>query len=191
MVLPIKDPHPAYFAEAVASIHDQTSPRWELIVVAESDEAARIVEMLGLWADDPRVRVSANDGRGLAGAVNTGMRVATSDFVGLLLGDDLWTTDAVATLTDHIARHPDVDFFHSARRIIDDEGHPISSVHPARHDVVLDDFRTGAPVKHLLCWRRDDGHRGRGARRAFRLRRPRRLRLPVDHGRARRAIRGH
>ncbi len=157
VILPIKDPHPGYFAEAVTSIHDQTSPRWELVVVTEPAEQARIVEMLGYWAVDPRVQVSANRGQGLAGAVNTGMHDATSDFVGLLLGDDLWTATAVATLTDRIARYPDVDFFHSARRIVDDEGNPISSVHPARHDVTLDDFRTGAPVKHLLCWRRATG----------------------------------
>ncbi|MBV9951237.1 MAG: hypothetical protein JO291_04760 [Acidimicrobiia bacterium] len=33
----------------------------------------------------------------------------------------------------------------------------MSGAYPAREDVTLDDFFTGAPVKHLLCWRRSMG----------------------------------
>jgi glycosyltransferase involved in cell wall biosynthesis len=157
VVLPIKDPHPAFFAEAIASVMRQTSSEWELVIVAEPEEVDRITAMLGIWARDPRVVVRPNEGPRLAGAVNTGMRAAHGEFIGLLLGDDLWDSRAVAVLTDHIDRYPEVDFFHTARRIIDDDGRPISGVYAARHDVVLEDFRVGSPVKHLLCWRRETG----------------------------------
>src|SRR5947209_4515716 len=82
------------------------------------------------------------------------MKAAETEFVALLLSDDLWSPDAVAMLEDHIARYPHADFFHSARRYIDDVGRPISSVYPARASVTLADFFAASPVKHLLCWRR-------------------------------------
>jgi glycosyltransferase involved in cell wall biosynthesis len=156
-ILPIKDPHPAFFGEAVASIFDQTVPDWELLIVTEAPEAERIRTMLGDWSADRRVSILVNEGVRLAGAVNTGMRHARSEFVALLLGDDRWSPDAVATMAAEIATHPGVDFFHSARRIIDDDGEPISGVHAPEADVTLSLFRTRSPVKHLLCWRRSLG----------------------------------
>ena len=157
VLMPLKDPHPAYLEIALTSVFEQTSPRWQLLVVAESDELASCRSQLGARANDERVRVVANEGRRLAGAINTGMRQATTEFVGLLFGDDLWHRSAVATLERCIDDDPSADFFHSGRQVIDDEGRPISSVHPARPDVTLADFESAAPVKHLLCWRRELG----------------------------------
>jgi len=157
VILPIKDPHPAFFGEAVASVVEQTAPDWELLIVTEPADTEQIRAMLGHWSEDPRVSLVANEGPRLAGAVNTGMRSARTEFVALLLGDDRWSRDAVAVMTDQIAARPDADFFHSARQIIDDDGEAISGVHTPEPDVTLDLFRTRAPVKHLLCWRRSLG----------------------------------
>jgi glycosyltransferase involved in cell wall biosynthesis len=156
-ILPIKEPHPAFFAEAVASVHEQTVPDWELLIITEPAETDRIRSMLGTWTEDPRVSVVVNEGPGLAGAVNTGMRTASSEYVALILGDDVWSRDAVAVIAAQIAAHPEADFFHSARRIIDDDGEAISGVHPPEPHVTVELFRTRAPVKHLLCWRRTLG----------------------------------
>ena len=86
------------------------------------------------------MQVIENEGRKLAGAFNTGMRHADTEFVAILLADDLWAPDTVAVLEREIATRPDVDFFHSARRAIDSDGTSISSVHPARSDVTVDEF---------------------------------------------------
>jgi glycosyltransferase involved in cell wall biosynthesis len=157
VIVPIKDPHPAFFGDAVASIRHQTVPDWELVIVTEAAETDRIRTMLGTWSHDPRVSIVTNEGRGLAGAVNTGMRTAASEYVALLLGDDVWSRDAVAIMSAEIDAHPEVDFFHSARQIIDDDGEAISGVHLPEPEVTLAVFRTRAPVKHLLCWRRSLG----------------------------------
>lgn len=156
-ILPILDPHPVYFAEAVASVFAQTSDAWRLVVVAEEQEVERISTMLGAWAHDPRVTVGTNRGVRLAGAINTAMEIAESEFVALLLGDDLWEPDAVAVLSTHIRLHPGTDFFHTGRRYVDDDGLAISGVYRPRSQVTLDDFRERTPVKHLLCWRRSMG----------------------------------
>src|SRR4051812_20519148 len=154
VVMPVTRPDPRFFGEALESILEQSSPCWRLIIVTESGELEEIQRGVAALSDDPRIAVVPNTGRRLAGAINTGNRLAESEFVALLLADDRWHPSAVAVLSEHIAHVPDVDFFHSGRQIIDEDGAPISSVHPAKSLVTLADFATGAPVKHLLCWRR-------------------------------------
>lgn len=156
-IVPVKDPHQGFLGEALDSMRSQSVLRWRLMIVAEPAELDELGCRLTPWLADPRARLIANQGAGHAGAINTAMRAAETAFVALLLGDDMWHPDAVGVLEDHITRYPRADFFHSARRIVDDRGLAISSVHPARTDVTLETFRESAPVKHLLCWRRTLG----------------------------------
>ena len=76
---------------------------------------------------DPRIELIDNEGRKLAGAFNTGMRRADTEFVAILLGDDLWAPVAVEVLRRSLDEHPDADFFHSSRRVIDERGEALSS----------------------------------------------------------------
>jgi glycosyltransferase involved in cell wall biosynthesis len=156
-LVPVKDFDANFLRGAAHSLVQQTVPTWRALVIVEPAQRGAVESVLRPELDDPRFRLIDNEGRKLAGAFNTGMRHADTEFVAVLLGDDLWTPDAVAVLEREIRARPDVDFFHSARRIIDDEGNAISSVHPARPGVTLADFELASPVKHLLCWRRDAG----------------------------------
>jgi glycosyltransferase involved in cell wall biosynthesis len=153
--MPVKRFHEAYLRAAIASVLRQTSPAWRLIVVTERAQAPALAALLEDALADPRVALISNEGRKLAGALNTGMRHATTDFVASLLGDDLWEDEAVEVLARRIARSPAADFLHSSRRYIDDEGRSISGVIRGRASVALEDFASGTPVKHLLCWRKD------------------------------------
>jgi glycosyltransferase involved in cell wall biosynthesis len=143
-----------YLREAVGSLLAQTSPRWKLVIVTERRRLAALEELLERELGDSRITLRLNEGRKLAGALNTGMRHAESDFVAILLGDDLWAPDAVEVLGRRIAASPEADFFHSSRRYVDDEGRAISGIYTSRASIALEDFATGTPVKHLLCWRR-------------------------------------
>lgn len=154
VLMPIRDYHPAYLDEAIGSIESQTSPAWRLLLVLSPPaDRRRLRDQLGERLDDPRVAVVANEGRQLAGALNTGMRHTTTDFAAILFADDLWEPDSVAVLGRYISSFPEADFFHSSRRFVDEDGAPISSVYPSRRSVRLADFEQASPVKHLLCWR--------------------------------------
>jgi glycosyltransferase involved in cell wall biosynthesis len=155
VLLPVKHYRADYLREGIESVLRQTSPAWRLIVVTERDQLGELGGRLAQALRDARISLVANEGRALAGAFNTGMRRVETDFVAILLGDDLWAPDAVDVLGRRIAARPHADFFHSSRRYIDDDGRPISGVLPARSSVSLEDFATMTPVKHLLCWRRD------------------------------------
>ena len=156
-LMPVRDYHPRYLTNAVDSMLGQTSPDWRLIVVTERQRFDEIAGVIRYALDDGRVDLLVNEGRKLAGALNTGMRHATTEFVAILLGDDLWSPDAVAVLTKRIIGDPGVDFFHSARRVIGEHDDPVGGVQPSREVVALEDFGTTSPVKHLLCWRRAMG----------------------------------
>ena len=154
-LIPVKEYVPEYLREAIASLLAQTSPRWQAFVIHPRGARAELEAQLGEAAADARIELVEEEGRKLAGALNTGMRRAETEFTAILFGDDLWAPEAVAVLERNIAAHPDVDFFHSARRIVDDQGRAISDVAPAEPDVSLETFLDRAPVKHLLCWRRE------------------------------------
>jgi glycosyltransferase involved in cell wall biosynthesis len=153
-LLPLKHYHPGYLQEAIDSVFAQTSADWRLLVIVEAEDVVGFRALLADALRDRRVQLVANQGRKLAGAFNTGMRVAETEFVAILLGDDMWAPVAVATLQANIQSHPEVDFFHSGRRIIDGDGRALSSEYAPSDGFSADDFVWTSPVKHLLCWRR-------------------------------------
>jgi glycosyltransferase involved in cell wall biosynthesis len=155
-MMPVRNTDPQYLHEAIKSILDQTVPNWRLLLVAEPADLADYAEEIAGYEDD-RLSVVANEGRRLAGAINTGMRHARSEFVALLLADDRWAPHAAEVLGEHLDRHPEADFFHSGRQIVDDQGEPVSSYYPPKSTVRVEAFIDGGQAKHLLCWRRSMG----------------------------------
>lgn len=151
-VMPIRTYQAQYLDRAVGSLVRQTSARWRLIVV---DDGATDLPAAMAPHDDSRIDLVPTDRPGFAAAINTGIRRAGTPFVALLFGDDQWAPEAVEVLTDRIERFPDVDFFHSSRRFIDSDSRPLSGVYPAREVRGPEDFVSGSPAKHLLCFRRD------------------------------------
>jgi hypothetical protein len=99
------------------------------------------------------VRLVPSTGRLLAGAYNSAMRAAETEFIAALLGDDLLAPDAVEVVGACIAAHPDVDFFHSGRYFIDGDNRRLSGDYQPTTAVTAASFVTGSPVKHLMCWR--------------------------------------
>ena len=157
ILMPLKTFHPAHLEQALGSIVRQTSPDWRLSIIVEPADLERFWLMLAEYLADPRVALIASEGRRLAGALNTGMRAATTEFVAILLADDMWAPDAVAILTRYMQSCPAVDFFHSSRLVIDGNGTPISSIHQSIELASPKDFERDSPVKHLLSWRVSTG----------------------------------
>jgi glycosyltransferase involved in cell wall biosynthesis len=157
VIMPVKHYHREYLKRAVDCVVQQSCSAWRLVIVVESPDIGAFRTLLRTVLDDARVDLVANRGRKLAGAINTGMMHARTEFVALLLADDLWSKDAVEVLQRYRAAYPHVDFFHSSRVVIDGGDHEISPVYPSRERFELGDFKRGSPVKHLLCWRRDKG----------------------------------
>jgi glycosyltransferase involved in cell wall biosynthesis len=155
VLLPVKHYHRPFLERALRSIREQTSPDWRLLAITDAELLDELEDVLGPMLDDPRVELVRNEGRALAGKLNTGLRRARTDFVAVLLGDDFWAPETVEVLTEHVERFPEADFFHTGRVFVDDEERPISGVYEPKQTFALEDFANGSPVKHLLCYRRE------------------------------------
>ena len=101
--MPVKSYHPDYLDAALESLMHQTSGAWRLQIVTEADREPELRARIAHHLKDPRVRLTPNEGRKLAGALNTGMRAAKTEFVAILLGDDMWARAAVEVLTREIS----------------------------------------------------------------------------------------
>ena len=156
-LLPLTHFHRAFLREAIDSMFGQTSPAWRLVVIVEPADLDAFRGHLAEWLADERVSLVPNEGHRHAGAFNKGMRVADTDFIAILLGDDLWAPNAVERLREEIARHPEVDLFHSGRRAIDRDGNALSGVMMPSDQVTIEGFIWKSQVKHLICWRRAKG----------------------------------
>ena len=157
VIMPVKHYHHDYLWKAVGSVIGQSSPAWRLLIVVETADVGSFHALLRPVLEDARVEIIANRGRKLAGAINSGVMHAGTEFVALLLGDDMWSKDAVQVLHSYRHAYPSVDFFHSSRVVVDGRDQQISPIYRSRERFELSDFKRGSPVKHLLCWRRAKG----------------------------------
>ena len=155
VLMPLKNYHQVFLKKAVESLFWQTSPEWNLIIIVEQSDLRKFSKILDKELEDHRIKIIVNEGRKLSGAFNTGMRYSSSEFVAILLADDMWAPETVETLHRYISQNLNIDFFHSSRLIVDENDEVISKVYKSRKDFTINDFKFGAPVKHLLCWRRE------------------------------------
>lgn len=151
--IPIKHYHKSYLRQAIDSVFRQTRTDWRLLLLVDEARIPHFQHILAEPLADARVRLVPRQGRLLAGAYNSAMRAAETEFVAVLLGDDLLAPDAVQTLGEHIEAHPRADFFHSGRYFIDGDNRRISSDYAPVTPVTAERFLETSPVKHLFCWR--------------------------------------
>jgi glycosyltransferase involved in cell wall biosynthesis len=119
--MPVFNPHPVYFREAVQSILRQTLEDFELVVV-EAPSARPAAEVL---ADlhDPRIRHYLTPPlTSLAEQRNQGLHLARADLVALFDADDLCARDRLEKQVAYLADHPEVDILGSQVRVIDGAG---------------------------------------------------------------------
>jgi len=99
-----------YLAEAIESVAAQSDPPMEVILVDDgsTDNTAAVAR------DYSYVDYVWQTNRGLAAARNTGLRVASSEYVLFLDADDLLRPNAIRASVECFERHPDVGFVFGA-----------------------------------------------------------------------------
>jgi glycosyltransferase involved in cell wall biosynthesis len=156
ILMPCRNVEPSYFREALDSVRAQTSPRWRLCIVidaADDGSTAAILSAPGAWRDR-RVSVVQATAPRVTGALNAGLRSARTPYVCTLHADDVLEERAIEVLERAIREHPAVDYFHSSRIYIDDDGRQIGALQ-AREHFSLEDFKHFGPVMHLHCFKVD------------------------------------
>src|SRR5947207_11341680 len=105
VLMPVLNPHPVYFREAVQSILAQERADLELVIVEDPGERSA-AELLPA---DPRIRHVRNPERtSLVDQRNRALAEARADFVAMLDADDIAEPARLATQLAFLRDHPEV-----------------------------------------------------------------------------------
>jgi glycosyltransferase involved in cell wall biosynthesis len=137
VVMPVLDPHPTYFRQAVDSILAQTLTDLELVIV-EDPSASSGAELLRDLSDR-RVRHIRNDQRtSLVDQRNQALDASRADFIAMLDADDIAEPTRLAKQLELLRAHPDVGVLGSQLTIIDETGAQIGTrTYPTEHDAIV------------------------------------------------------
>ena len=116
----------ALVGKTIESVLAQTYKNWEMIIVddcsPDNGEGAAVVQK---YADnDSRIKlICAKKNRGSSGARNQAMEVANGEYFAFLDSDDIWHSDYLSTMMNHIKENDDESvaiYFSSYRRMNSD-----------------------------------------------------------------------
>lgn len=109
-----------FILESVRSVLGQSFRDLELIVVDDGSVDGTADRLLGVR--DPRLRVIRQANGGSSSARNSGIRLASGEYVGFLDADDLWSPNKLETQIAFLEQHPEVDLTFSRSELIDEDG---------------------------------------------------------------------
>ena len=110
--------------KTIRSVQNQSYPDWELCLADDCSKSPEVDEILGRYAaSDPRIKVvQLPENRGISGASNAALALASGEFIALLDHDDELPQDALFHVVDTLNRTPQADVLYSDEDHIDDEG---------------------------------------------------------------------
>jgi GT2 family glycosyltransferase len=153
VVLPIYRPNLAHLARSIASVREQTYPRWQLSICDDGSADAGVRRLFEELRGDCRLRISIHESnRGISAALNTALGVAAGDLVCFLDQDDEIHPDALAEIALAVAREQDVDLLYTDEDKLDENGEHCEPFF--KPDWSPDTLLSQMYVGHLLAARR-------------------------------------
>lgn len=124
VVMPIYNAHSGYLKTAVTSILNQSHTNFELIVIEDPGriDARPVMNQF----DDDRIRYIRNKTRtSFAAQLNLGLRMAQSQYVARMDGDDWALPERLALQLRFMAAHPHISVLGAQMKIIDSRSRSI------------------------------------------------------------------
>lgn len=123
IVIPVYNPRPDHLRAAIDSIINQVYPHWELCLADDCSTNSEIKEIIEEFkATDKRIKVVYREKNGhISAASNSGLEIATGDYIVLMDQDDLITQDALFQNAKVINKYDEVDLIYSDEDKIDDD----------------------------------------------------------------------
>jgi O-antigen biosynthesis protein len=111
-----------YIERALLSVVCQTYPNWELCIVDDGSEDARITAVLDYYQTlDHRIHVAhISKNAGISTATNLALEMAAGSYIGLIDCDDMLGSSALEEIAHRIAADPRVDFLYTDECKIDE-----------------------------------------------------------------------
>jgi glycosyltransferase involved in cell wall biosynthesis len=113
----------------LASLQQQSYQNWEAIVVDDgsTDDTGATVRTIA--AQDPRVKYHYKTNGGVSAARNTGLRIASGEWIGFLDSDDAWEPWKLAAQIACFRQLPEVGMVWTDMNAVDPAGNLVSSRH--------------------------------------------------------------
>ena len=113
-----------HLAFCISSVRSQIYPNWELCLVDDGSGDSRLTEYLETVArQDARIRVTTLEtNRGIAGATNAALKMATGEFVALLDHDDTIADSALFEVVKALNSDTEPDVIYSDEDKLDEAG---------------------------------------------------------------------
>jgi glycosyltransferase involved in cell wall biosynthesis len=121
-----------YLGAVLESIHRQTYPHVEIIVVDDDSGEESRVQLQQLLT--PEVTLLRHpERRGQGGARNTGIRHARGQYIAFLDSDDLWLPEKLAAQVRILREHPEAGLTYCGFTCIDEADQPLRKQHESWH----------------------------------------------------------
>jgi glycosyltransferase involved in cell wall biosynthesis len=124
IVLPTYQSDPGHLSEAIDSVREQTWPHWQLCIADDASPDAGVRSLIGRYVEtDPRITATfLTDNRGIAGATNAGLELATGELIGFLDHDDVLRPSALHWIVDLLQDRRDLDVVYTDEDRLDPAG---------------------------------------------------------------------
>ena len=124
IVMPVYNPSPEHFRAALDSIQAQIYPEWELCLADDNSSDKEVKKIIKEYQKrDSRIKAVYRKENGhIAAASNSGLELATGDYIVLMDQDDLITTDALYQNALVINSNSKVDLIYSDEDKLDEHG---------------------------------------------------------------------
>ena len=124
VLMPVYNPDPRHFLEAIASVREQLYPHWELCIADDaSTDPAIAAALVEACAAESRIKLVRRRENGhISAASNSALALATGGFIALLDHDDLLPPQALYEVAAVLVAHSDADIVFSDEDQIDDAG---------------------------------------------------------------------
>lgn len=114
-----------YIGQTLQSVLNQTYKNLEVIIVDDEspDNSIKVCQQF----TDSRITIIHQKNRGLAGARNTGIRHAQSEYIAFIDADDIWLPEKLEKHIIHLENYPDVGVSFSRSAFIDETDKPLGT----------------------------------------------------------------
>jgi glycosyltransferase involved in cell wall biosynthesis len=120
ILMPVFDTPAAYLAECWESIRAQTFREWELVLVDDGSRATETIAEIDRIADDPRVvLIRLDENKGIAPALNLGLRQCRANLVARMDADDKMMPTRLERQFVYMQAHSDVTVLGTQIQAID------------------------------------------------------------------------
>ena len=115
IVMPVYNTEEKWLILAIDSVRNQVYSNWELCIVDDASTKTGVKKVLESYrAKDRRIKVKyLKENRGISGASNEALTMASGDFVGFLDHDDELTRDALFEVVKLLNQNPNLDMIYS------------------------------------------------------------------------------